>query len=197
MQPQTESFESMAGAVRHVANKYKSATKHLPIEYGDLVSACHIGLARAYKDYDPAKAKWSTFAFSCMNGACLDLVRRIKFQLGETRTSYRAKVRPRLEMFSFELKEGIESDWYQMSGYETDDDILQRLEDDANIARVSAAIATLPERWRQVILMKLDNLSNAEIGKKLSLCESRIYQIYYRAIEELAAIVEMDERLAA
>lgn len=66
-----------------------------------------------------------------------------------------------------------------------------RLPEEGNL---SAAIAVLPPRYRQVILLKYDlGYSNGEIGAFLGCTPETVSQIAHRAKEKLAVILQQKE----
>jgi RNA polymerase sigma factor (sigma-70 family) len=79
-----EFFNSMEKLKHKIAHKYKVFCNEV-VSYEDLISAAHVGLAWAYRDWDARKSKHTTFAYSRIE-------RSIDLFLSETIPKYKNNI---------------------------------------------------------------------------------------------------------
>ena len=58
---------------------------------------------------------------------------------------------------------------------------------------VRNAIASLPDRWREILEMRMDGVTLKDAGNKLGFCHERIRQIETRAMRHLAEVLTTQE----
>ncbi len=150
------------------------------INIEDLISIGTIGLIKAINTYDPAKnIKLATYASRCIENEILMHLRKVNSQRSE---------------ISFD--EPLNTDW---DGNElllsdvlgTDSDTVMRpLEDDVDRALLFQAIETLPQREREIIIMRFGlggakELTQKEVADLMGISQSYISRLEKRIINEL------------
>jgi RNA polymerase sigma factor FliA len=142
---------------------------HLELE--ELVSAGHLGLIRAVDRFDPARGTaFGTWAITCIRGA-------IRHELEDVRG-------PAVEFLPLEAAEcqadaGPDPFALALAGEQ------KRL--------LTAAIARLPERWRQVVEGRFyGGRDYRGLGAELGISGSRVKQIEQKAVLALQRILTLD-----
>ena len=146
----------------------------------DLISIGTIGLIKAVGTYKPAKnIKLATYASRCIENEILMHIRKITPQKAEV-----------------SLDEPINMDY---DGNElllsdilgTDEDmILKPLEDDVDLCLLRQAVRELPEREREIVVMRFgleghQELTQKEVAQKMGISQSYISRLEKRIMQRL------------
>ena len=162
--------------VAHVIKKYQ----HLEEDPEDLISIGTIGLIKSIGTYRRDKnIKLATYASRCIENEILMHIRKIVGQKAE-----------------ISLDEPINMDY---DGNElllsdilgTDEDMIMRpMEDDVDIHLLRQALTQLPEREREIVLMRYGlngrkELTQKEVAQKMGISQSYISRLEKRIMERL------------
>ena len=162
--------------VVYIARRFENTGIHLE----DLISIGTIGLIKAVNTFQSGKnIKLATYASRCIENEILMVLRKNSGQRGE-----------------LSIDEPLNTDW---DGNElllsdvlgTDEDEVSRpLEDDADRQMLMAAIAALPAREREIILLRFGlpdgrEYTQKEVAERLGISQSYISRLEKRIIERL------------
>ena len=162
--------------VAHIIKKYYT---HYD-DTDDLISIGTIGLIKGINTYRPDKGvRLATYASKCAENEILMYIRKISGQKAEV-----------------SLDEPINTDW---DGNElllsdilgTDEDMIMRpLEDDVDICVLRQALRDLPDREREIVLMRFGlegrrELTQKEVAQKMGISQSYISRLEKRIMLRL------------
>lgn len=163
--------------VAHIAKKYQNTD----LDMEDLISIGTIGLIKAVMSYDPSKnSKLATYAARCIDNELLMMLRT------------RKKMSREVSLYDpiGTDREGNEISLLDILEHEQVD-IVERMEKENNIGRLSAIIdKCLTQREKEIILLRYglltgEEVTQREIGQRLGISRSYISRIEKRALEKL------------
>lgn len=157
-----------------LVNKYFSKVKSF-IEYDDLKSTALLGLVKAANTYNIDKQKFSTYAYTVINNEILMLIRTEK----------------KSNRF-VSLDNEIDNNITYLDIFDTGEDIevdYIRLQD---INKLNKYIEQLPEKLKKVIRLRLDGLTQEQIGKELNISQATVSNLYYLALNSLRLKFELE-----
>ena len=162
--------------VAYIARRFENTGIHIE----DLISIGTIGLIKAVNTYRSEKnIKLATYASRCIENEILMHLRKTSGQKAEV---------------SFD--EPLSSDWdgnelllSDILGTE-EDVVLRPIEEDADRSMLSAAIAALPAREREIITLRFglsgrDELTQKEVADRMGISQSYISRLEKRIIAQL------------
>ena len=169
--------------VAYIARRFENTG----INIEDLISIGTIGLIKAVNTYRSDKnIKLATYASRCIENEILMHLR---------------KTAPQKSEVSFD--EPLNTDW---DGNElllsdilgTDEDMIMRpLEDDVDICVLRQALRDLPDREREIVLMRFGlegrrELTQKEVAQKMGISQSYISRLEKRIIRQLKEVLERE-----
>lgn len=158
------------------------------VDLDDLISDGSIGLQQVVESFDPDRGvKFGTYAPRRIRGAMLDGLRN--------RDWVPRLARERGETVNMQSLENVyeENDRGKKMSFDIEDESANRnLTDDHDA--VAKILRVLSGKHRQIVRMfSIEEMTMKEIGRELSLSESRISQIYGEAIRSLRLTVNSKE----
>lgn len=183
-------IESDLDLVRIFARKMLRRCKRHGVEYDDLYQWGVLGLLDAARRFDRSKgASFRTFAGPRVTGAMLDGLRGSangwsrSLRAARRAGGFRVDVAETLAVRPLEAVEMVPAlAAFFPSTPESPGDALARRE---RAAAVQSAIAELPARERFVVLGRMREETNAALGRRLGVNESRASQLYGSALKRL------------
>lgn len=167
--------EDHIGLVMRVVKPYASSMKTSIMDSEVFSDGC-VGLMQAVNAFDPTlEYQFSTFATACIKQAIHDGFRQRRHQ-NERRYKDGTIVRMHVSSACAELS--------QFS-----DDPLMRVVLSENEDRLKFAIASLPDRERTIVQLRLDGLGLKEIGEMMGYSKQRAEQIEKRAKRAIVDIL--------
>ena len=161
--------------VAHIAKKYQGAE-----ETDDLISVGSIGLIKAINTYTPGRGtQLATYTARCIENEILMHIRKISAQ--KTEVSLDEPIN-----MDYDGNELLLSD---ILG--TDEDIILRpLEDDVDLCVLRQAVKDLPEREREIIVMRFGlygrkELTQKEVAQTMGISQSYISRLEKRIMLKL------------
>lgn len=137
------------------------------IELDDLCSISLLALTKAARSYDETKGvAFSTFAYVCIKNEIIFY--------------YRSNKKHKSVSLSTETAEDSILEDIIVNG-NSSDEAIQQLEIDL----LYKYINRLPEREKQVILLQLQGMTTKQIGAIFNCSQSRVSQLYYKALYKL------------
>lgn len=205
-----EVVRTWAHLIDRVARRISARTAGT-IQPGDLWSMGALGLLDAYHRYDPARAvKFESFAEHRIRGAMIDELREMdhlprrlradadKVRKGRTALGNKLGREPNTEELAAHLAIPVEdvetlealsqpaapiAPELQVASVESLQD--EQLDQAQNVARLTAAIQTLPLRLQTVLsLHYVEGLTYKEIARALQVSEARVCQLHGEAIKK-------------
>lgn len=156
-------------------------------KYDDLIQAGVLGLMRAAQKYDPAKAKFSTYA----NFWIRNLVARYLDEDTTIRVPHHVvcDARARRGKFVEEAEAARRVEKFDAGGDGFHpvggDDPARAVEADDEFWNLRRALSRLPERQREVVLRRAAGEQYKVIGESLGVCRERPRQIEREALDRL------------
>lgn len=157
-----------------LVNQYFSKIKSF-IDYEDLKSTAILGLVKAANTYDKNKHKFSTYAYTVINNEILMLIRaESKLNRFVSLDNFVDDNITFLDLF--DIGEDIENDYIQKQ----------------DVNKLNIYINQLPNKLKQIIKLRLDGLTQEQIGKELDISQSMVSRLYYIALNTLRLKFEME-----
>lgn len=151
-----------------LAWQYNASLKGL-IELEDLQSICFLGLCKAATTYNPDLGNtFTTYSYKVIQNEVNLELRKL------------SKYKPTVSIYTpigedLELKDTISSDL----------DIFENIQNDQNLQLLHDEIKKLNPRYRKIIELKLQGLTQVQIAKKLNVSQPSIARSYYKIINIL------------
>ena len=162
--------------VAHIAKKYNAIQK----DQEELISIGIIGLIKAILSYDTEKSiRLATYASRCIENEILMHIRKISGQ--KTEVSLDEPINTDYDGNELRLSDILGTD---------EDTVSSRLEDDVDLVLLRDALAQLPDREREIVLMRYGlqgrkELTQKEIAQKLGISQSYISRMEKRIMLQL------------
>ena len=192
--------EDHAGLVHRIARRYAGRQRGTGLDLNDLAQAGFLGAMRAAESFDPAIAKWSTYASYWVRTAIQREIAnraetvRLPIHLQERRRKAGEKMRA--TVFSLDRRIGDDSSengatFLDQTCYAPGEGLASEPDEaEAKILALVARTHTLTDRQREVLTMRAQGVTLTEIGQALGgLSRERIRQI------EAAGIVRVRRML--
>jgi RNA polymerase sigma factor (sigma-70 family) len=151
----------------YVSNRFRASFALYHVDIEEIEAIARVGLVRAYRQFDPAKAQWSTYAMLCMQTELLEELRKLRrYKRVHSTTSLNAPVKGVNEDIDkvVELLDLIEAE--------------QSLEE--QMAQVSIAVHKFSERNQQIALLAASGWKQADIARKYGISGARVGRILAR-----------------
>ena len=162
--------------VAHIAKKFESA----PEEQDDLISIGTIGLIKAINSFKADKnIKLATYASRCIENEILMFIRKTAKE--KTEVSLDEPINMDYDGNELLLSDILGTD---------EDMILRPLEDDVDIRVLRQALSELPDREREIVLMRYGlegrkELTQKEVAEKMGISQSYISRLEKRIMLRL------------
>jgi RNA polymerase sigma factor (sigma-70 family) len=170
------------GLAYDYARKHARRCRHLDVD--DLVQAACLGLLRAARDYDPARAAWSTYATWWMRAFVNRELQNHERTIRVPVHAQESGVCRGVPTSSLDAPLGAEDGrtWHDRMAADDAEprDVLAE-------ARLAKAIEALPERQRRVLRGRLwGDRTLAEVGAEWGVSRERVRQLESDALDALA-----------